>query len=122
MTKYPAGTTRRRGRNRGRASPTFPGLFSRALAEMCGVDHKTVEAVRVPPGEIPHLGRTGQDGKQYPASRPARNDEEKNQKEAAGGGLLHKPRPDEPVYVLAAKEDAAAELHKGNLPAFNHAV
>jgi hypothetical protein len=47
----------------------FAKLSSRAIAEMCGVDHKTVEAIRIPPGEFPHLERTGQDGKQYPANR-----------------------------------------------------
>lgn len=49
----------------------FPKLSSRAVAKLCGVDHKTVDAVRGPEGgEVPHVERTGQDGKQYPARRP----------------------------------------------------
>lgn len=50
-------------------------LSDRAVAEHCGVDHKTVSAIRsglAAGGEIPHLKtRVGQDGKEYPAQRKA---------------------------------------------------
>ena len=52
----------------------WPHLSSRMISEMCGVDHKTVEAYRPSGGEIPHVERTGQDGKQYPATRQPRDD------------------------------------------------
>jgi hypothetical protein len=47
----------------------FPKLSSRAIAELCGVSPQTVVTVR--PGEVSKLdtSRTGQDGKQYPATR-----------------------------------------------------
>lgn len=49
----------------------FANLSSRAIAEMCGVDDKTVAAVRGTGAEIPRLPVTGTDGKQYPARRKA---------------------------------------------------
>ena len=51
----------------------FPGTTDRAIAEMCGVDHKTVTAARVSGGEIPQVARTGQDGKKYPARKAPRD-------------------------------------------------
>lgn len=47
----------------------FPKLSNRAIAEMCGVDKNTVEAVRGPTGENHQLKRTGRDGKERPAHR-----------------------------------------------------
>lgn len=44
----------------------FPNMSNRVIAEMCGVDHKTVADARpVPTGEIPQF--IGKDGKRRPA-------------------------------------------------------
>jgi len=58
----------------------FPTLSNRGIAEMCGVDHKTVGSVRAPFGEVPQSKRTGRDGKERPAHRPpmAESSEKKN--------------------------------------------
>jgi hypothetical protein len=51
----------------------FPTLSSRAIAELCGVDHKTVMNIRPDEvGNFPSSTRTGLDGKQYPAKMPKR--------------------------------------------------
>ena len=47
----------------------FPKLSSRAVAELCGVDGKTVEAWRPVTCGTSAPERTGTDGKQYPARR-----------------------------------------------------
>ena len=52
----------------------WPDLSSRAIAEMCGVSHPTVEAVRPQVENFTTSERTGQDGKQYPATRQPRDD------------------------------------------------
>lgn len=49
----------------------FGGLSSRQIAEMCGVDHKTVETIRpTEVGKFPNSTRIGRDGKQYQATKP----------------------------------------------------
>lgn len=77
--KYALGANAAHGRRRTNADKRrcveialreFPSLSSRAIAELCGVSHHTVESVRPEPGgQIAHVERTGQDGKQYPAGR-----------------------------------------------------
>lgn len=47
----------------------FGTLSSRAIADMCGVSHHTVEAARPQVGKLPTSTKTGADGKQYPAKR-----------------------------------------------------
>jgi len=41
----------------------WPAMSSRALALLCGVDHKTVDEMRGSTGEVRQLNRTGSDGK-----------------------------------------------------------
>lgn len=62
----------------------FAGMSSRAIAGMCGVTQPFVDKMRPVPGDNDyHPGpRTGQDGKQYPARRQAR--EWDGRKEEAG--------------------------------------
>lgn len=57
----------------------FPKLSSRAVAKMCGVSPGFVDCIR--PSQVPTVGtspeeRTGQDGKQYPATREAAEPQE----------------------------------------------
>ncbi len=49
----------------------FPKMSDRALAEMCGVSHHTVNVARPESkvGKLPTSTREGIDGKQYPATR-----------------------------------------------------
>jgi hypothetical protein len=48
----------------------FPKLSSRAIAEMCGVDHEMVDGLRPHPlAENANATRTTKDGRQYPAHR-----------------------------------------------------
>ena len=51
----------------------FGNLSSRAIAEMCGVNDKTVKAVKDTCGISAPENVTGQDGKTYPASKPERH-------------------------------------------------
>ena len=48
----------------------FPDLSSRAIAEMCGVNHEMVDRARPQVADSANSTRTGADGKQYPARRP----------------------------------------------------
>lgn len=72
----------------------FPKLSSRAIAELCGVNHRTVEACRPSGGEILQVERTGQDGKQYPARRATVEPQDTNEtyvQETAVGRKLGPP-------------------------------
>ena len=74
----------------------FPKLSSRAVAKLCGVDHKTVEGMRPEAiGEVPQSTRTTSDGRQYPAKRI--------------GFVSAKDDPDSPDYVPAHERAIAAE-------------
>lgn len=55
----------------------FGKLSDRAVAKMCGVNHETVGAQRPQLAESATSPRTGQDGKQYPATRKAAATEER---------------------------------------------
>ena len=73
----------------------FPKLSGRAIARLCGVDNKTVEAVRPAVEEVPHVARTGRDGKQYPARRtqPAPDAPERIPDEAPDRPIYYEPPP-----------------------------
>jgi hypothetical protein len=80
-----------------------PDLTDRAIADHCGVDHKTVGKHRealVSGGEIPHLKeRTGRDGRSHPADRqPASADEAFD----AAGGPDDAPAPTTPAPAPSA--------------------
>jgi hypothetical protein len=72
----------------------FPDMSSRAIADMCGVDHKTVESARPSTGENPQLKRMGADGKQRPATQRPQ---------------VKTHAQEEAFYAERAKEEAAAK-------------
>ena len=51
-----------------------PKLSSRAIAEMAGVSDPLVNGLRPEVQTVSTSKRTGQDGKEYPASRPKQED------------------------------------------------
>jgi hypothetical protein len=58
----------------------FPKLSSRAIAGMCGVDHKFVDSIRPKPtGDGRQSKRTGRDGKERPAQQERREPQEASQ-------------------------------------------
>lgn len=77
----------------------FPELSSRAIAEMCAVDHETVEMARpVQLAEIANSKRTGRDGKKYPI-RPK-----------------SKKQPTTPVVVMQEITDKVVETPQTERP------
>ena len=75
----------------------FPDLSSRAIADMCGVDGKTVEAARPRTAENPQLKRMGADGKHRSATQRPQ---------------IKTPEQEEAFYAKRAKEEAAAAQPK----------
>lgn len=85
----------------------FPKLSDSAIGQLCGVDHKTVAAIRPPTlGNSQPEKRTGADGKQYPATKKNRkakakaeaadefqmSPEERHEVQAAFKNVTHVPR------------------------------
>jgi len=106
----------------------FPKLSSRAIAELCGVDDKTVAAYR-PVAEIPHLTSTaksrlsnvepekrrGADGKSYLARRAAKPVNEDHKaiavtQPAEQTGRSSKPTTLRSVWMTSIKKDREAFL------------
>lgn len=96
----------------------FPAVSSRQIAEMCGVDHKTVESVRGI-GEIPQSTRTTSDGRQYPAKREKAPPAEARQPISVGvieqddaPAKRPEPKPMRPAFGLQYARIAIMQLEQ----------
>jgi hypothetical protein len=72
----------------------FPDLSSRAIADMCGVNHEMVSNARPQVADSASSKRIGLDGKKHPATRRPQ---------------IKTPEQEEAFYAERAKEEAEAE-------------
>ena len=82
------------------ATKELPGESTRAIAELCGISHRTVGRVLLKSrGALPHVRKMiqGRDGKQYPARPPRPRHETSRPEPAAAIGTPAEDKPIAPI-------------------------